>query len=48
MPKYAQIITEMQPMHAKMRGFFGRPFKGLLRTYKIDMKHGKTNSGNEL
>ena len=45
MPKYAQITTETQSMHARMMGSFERPIRGLFYTYKIDMQDGKTTSG---
>ena len=48
MPKHARITSEMQPTHAQMRDSFRGHTKGLLGTYKIDMKHDQKNSGNQI
>ena len=44
MPKYTQINTETQSMHARMMGSFGKPIRGLFYTCMMDTHNGKTNS----
>ena len=48
MPKYAQITTETQSIHVRMKCAFGRPCKGVFYTYMIDIQNGKITSGKRL